>query len=158
MKNSIAFIVIGLAVVAVAVGGSLLTDSGMAWYATLQLPAFTPPGGVIGLVWTTIFLLSAVAVMLIWSARTAFPHFGSIIALLVINGVLNVLWSYVFFVAHQLGLAVAEMIVLNLTTLAIIILSWNRQRVAALLLLPYFAWVCFATYLAVVIWRMNGLG
>jgi tryptophan-rich sensory protein len=155
LSNLLAYVVIAVSVAAVATGGSALTQSGMAWYATLNLPAFTPAGGTIGMVWTVIYVLSAVAVMLLWRGRAQYPRFGLLVALLVLNGLLNVLWCYVFFVAHQLGLAVLEMIVLNLTTAAVIVLTWRRQLVVSLLLLPYFAWVCFATYLAASIWRMN---
>jgi len=155
LSNLLAYVVIAVSVAAVATGGSALTQSGMAWYATLNLPAFTPPGGTIGMVWTVIYFLSAVAVMLLWSRRELYPRFGPLLALLVLNGLLNVLWCYVFFVARQPGLAVLEMIVLNLTTAALIVITWNRQRIVSLLFVPYFAWVCFATYLAASIWRMN---
>ena len=47
------------------------------------------------------------------------------------------------------------MAAIRLTNLLIILLCWNRQRTASLLFIPYFAWVCFATYLAVAIWRLN---
>ncbi|MBN2082554.1 tryptophan-rich sensory protein [bacterium] len=155
MDKSVPYIVIAAVVAAVATIGGMLTDSGMDWYRTLNLPAFTPPGGVIGMVWTAIFIMSALAVMLIWRARSAYANFSLIIWLLVGNGVLNVMWSWVFFVRHELGWAIVEMTVLNLTNLALIILNWHRQRVAALLFLPYFGWVCFATGLAVAIWRLN---
>ena len=155
MRKSVPYIVIAAAVAAVSIIGGMLTDSGMAWYRTLNLPAFTPPGSVIGMVWTGIFIMSAIAVMLIWRARAAYSNLPLIIWLLVANGFLNVMWSWVFFVRHELGWAIVEMTVLNLTNLALIILSWHRQRVAALLFVPYFVWVCFATGLAVAIWRLN---
>lgn len=142
-------------VVVVAVGGSTITDGGMDWYRTLNLPEFTPPGRVIGLVWTVIYVLAAVAAILIWNARNSLRHFKWLVVLLVLNAVLNLGWSWIFFGLHLIGLAVVEMVLLNLTTLAIIVLCWNRQRLAALLLVPYFAWVCFATYLATTILKLN---
>jgi tryptophan-rich sensory protein len=147
--------VIVAVVVAIAAGGGAITDGGMDWYRTLQLPAFTPPGSVIGAVWTVIYILGALAAILIWNARNSLRHFRWLAVLLVLNALLNLGWSWIFFGLHLIGLAVFEMVLLNLTTLAIIALSWGRQRVAALLLTPYFAWVCFATYLATTIWKMN---
>ena len=155
MRDLVAYVVIAAVVAAIAAAGGVLTESGMGWYRTLSLPAFTPPGATIGMVWSVIYVLSAVAVMLLWRQRALYPRFGPLLALLPLNGVLNALWCYVFFVAQQLGLAVLEMIVLNLSTAAVIVLTWNRQRTVALLLVPYFAWVCFATVLAATIWRMN---
>jgi tryptophan-rich sensory protein len=155
VRIKLSSIVIIAVVVAVSVAGNVFTSSGMEWYRTLQLPAFTPPGGVIGIVWTLIYIMVAIAAILIWQVRDSSAAFKWLIALLVFNAILNALWSWVFFGIHQLGLAVAEMTLLNLTNLLIIILSWNRQRIASLLFIPYFAWVCFATYLAVAIWRLN---
>jgi benzodiazapine receptor len=155
VRELAAYVVIAVAVVLVASAGGMWTESGMGWYATLRLPAFTPPGGTIGMVWTVIYILSAAAVMLLWRRRALYPRFGLLIALLLLNGALNALWCYVFFVAQQLGPAVAEMLALNLTTAAVIVVTWNRQRIVALLFVPYFAWVCFATVLAATIWQMN---
>lgn len=156
MREAAGYIVIILTVVAVSAVGGSFTGGGMAWYRTLTLPSFTPPGSVIGMVWTVIYVLSAIAASLLWRSRRAIPRFGVILGLLWANAVLNALWSFVFFTAHLPGWAIVEMVVLNLTTLAIIAMSWHRQRTAAVLLVPYFAWVCFATYLAWAIWRLNG--
>ena len=156
MREAAGYIVIILTVLAVSVVGGSFTGGGMEWYRTLTLPSFTPPGSVIGMVWTVIYVLSAVAAALLWRNRRTLPRFGAILGLLWANAVLNTLWSFVFFTAHLMGWAIVEMVVLNLTTLAIVVLSWRRQRIAAVLLLPYFAWVCFATYLAWAIWRLNG--
>ena len=81
--------------------------------------------------------------------------FRLIIGLLVTNAVLNSLWSWLFFAFQQIGLAIAEMVLLNLTTLAIVSLAWHRRRLAAFLLLPYFIWVSFATFLATSIFNLN---
>ena len=144
------------AVVAVAALGSWLTSFGIpGWYNTLTLPSIAPSGGVIGTVWTIIFILSGIAVLLIWNARKKIEHYGWIIGLLIANAVLNVAWSYIFFVQHLLFWAIMEMVVLNLTTLAVMVLGWRRARLAVWLLLPYFVWVSFATYLAYQIWFLN---
>jgi len=150
------YLVIPLAVLAVALMGGWLTNQGVStWYMTLALPEVAPAGGVIGTVWTVIFILSAVAVVLIWNERKKIRQFNWVVGLLTANAVLNVAWSYLFFVQHLIGWAIVEMIVLNLTTLAIIVLVRRKQQLAAWLLVPYFLWVCFATYLAYSIWLLN---
>ncbi len=140
----------------VAALGSWLTSFGIpGWYNTLTLPGIAPSGGVIGAVWTIIFILSGVAILFIWNARKRIKYYNWVIGLLIANGVLNVAWSYIFFVQHLLLWTIVEMIVLNLTTLAVIVMVWRKARIAAWLLLPYFVWVCFATYLAYQIYLLN---
>lgn len=139
----------------VAVLGSWLTGQGMEWYDTLNLPGFTPPGYVISIVWTIIFILGTVSALLFWNKAKKGRDFGRVAWLFSLNAVLNVLWSYVFFVNHSLGLAVLEMTLLNLTTLLLMTLIKKTSKTAALLLLPYFLWVSFATYLAYQIWMLN---
>ena len=156
LKKSAGFTLIIHVVIAVSLIGGYFTSRGMDWYRTLTLPAFTPPGSTIGMVWTVIYILSAVSACLIWHHRQAIPHYRLVGILLILNAVLNALWTLVFFTWHLLGWAIVEMVLLNLTTLAVIVLTWRHQRLAAALLLPYFAWVCFATYLAWTIWRLNG--
>ncbi len=150
------YLVIPLVVLVVALVGGWLTSQGVStWYTTLMLPEVAPAGGVIGTVWTVIFILSAIAVILIWNKKRSIKRFGWVVGLLTANAILNVAWSYLFFVQHLLGWAIVEMVLLNLTNLAIIVLVWRKQQLAAWLLVPYFLWVCFATYLAYSIWLLN---
>ena len=155
MGKLVKIVVITVVVVIISAVGGSITDNGMGWYRTLELPDFTPPGSVIGLVWTLIYTMAGIATYMIWQYCAKDRAFKLIVSLLVINAVLNSLWTWLFFGIHQMGLAVVEMTVLNAVNLAIIILCWNRQRIASLLFIPYFAWVCFATFLAATIWRLN---
>jgi tryptophan-rich sensory protein len=148
-------VVILVVVIAVSAVGGSVTQGGMDWYRTLVLPPVTPPGGVIGLAWTLIYAMGAIAAYLIWQSRDGSTASTWLVALLIANAILNTLWTWLFFGIHWMGTAVLEMIVLNITNLAIIVLSWTRVRSAGLLFIPYFAWVCFATYLAWSIWALN---
>jgi benzodiazapine receptor len=139
------WILIPLTTVAVAVIGSLATREGMSWYRKLRVPSWTPPGSVIGAVWTALYVLATASALLVYAAPSAHPL---VWPLFVLNAVLNALWSYVFFWAHQLWLAVAEAAVLALSVLALIIVIWPVSPLASLLLVPYFLWTCFATLLA----------
>jgi len=163
------YIFIPLVVIAVSVLGGLLTSGGMAWYQTLILPTIAPAGSVIGTVWTVIFILCAVAAIWFWRKKKSVSAGGGAVtvknsarlanwtvALLIVNAILNIGWSWVFFNQQLLGWAIVEMVVLNLSNLALIILFWKKYRFAAYLWMPYFLWVSFATYLAVNIWLLNG--
>lgn len=149
------YILIPLVVVVVALLGNWFTGGGMEWYETLSLPSFTPPGYAIGIVWTAIFILGAVSALLFWNKAGRAKYFYGVASLFILNAVLNALWSYLFFVRHLLGLAVVEMGLLNLTTLLLMVLIKKRSKAAAWLLLPYFLWVSFATYLAYQVWMLN---
>ena len=71
------------------------------------------------------------------------------------NAILNVGWSYLFFVLHRPGWAILEMTILNLTTIFLVIWLWRKTIWSAILLVPYVVWVTFATYLTYLIWLLN---
>ncbi|MFH1227403.1 MAG: TspO/MBR family protein [Planctomycetota bacterium] len=148
------YIVIPLVTAAVLLGGSWLTAGGMDWYRTLKLPALAPPGSFIGLAWTIIFILSTVSALIFWNRFQPGTR-STIAALFIANALFNVCWSLIFFRLHLIGLSIIEMTALNLTTLTLITLLWKPALVPALLLIPYFGWVSFATYLAYSIWTLN---
>lgn len=150
------YFIIPLITIAVAVAGNMLTTGDMTWYQTLNLPPIAPPGSYIGLAWTVIFVLSTIAAVLFWKQKKKNQNTTPwIVTLLITNALLNVFWSWIFFAQHQLGWAIVEMVLLNLTNLALIIIFWKKYRVSAYLWLPYFLWVSFATYLATQIWLLN---
>ncbi len=151
------YILIPASVVAVAVIGSAFTGIGIdsGWYDTIARPGWTPPGSVIGAVWTVIFLLSAASVLIVWNKAEPDRRTRTAMVAFAVNGVLNIAWSYIFFVRHWLGLAALEAGLLGISVVIIMILIWNRSRAAALLLLPYAGWVSFATFLNFIIWRLN---
>lgn len=148
------YIYIPLVTFLVAAAGSYFTGLGMDWYATLTLPSFTPAGGVIGTVWTVIFVLTAVSAIILWNQARGRAR-ARIIGLFLINACLNLLWSVLFFYGQQIFASIVEMVLLEATVIALIVLAWPVSRAAAFLLLPYAAWVAFATYLASNVWFLN---
>ena len=113
-----------------------------------------PPGWLFGPVWTTLYAMIGVSAWLVWRDHgTAAIRWA--LVLWVVQLVLNAAWSPVFFGAHRLGLAVAIIVAMWLAIVATIVAFWPLHRVAALSLVPYLAWVSFATALNVVIWRLN---
>ena len=124
------------------------------WYLELAKPAWTPPGWLFGPVWTILYLTIGVAAWLVWrragfrGAPTAWWTWGTQL-------VLNAAWSWIFFGLRSPGAALAE-IALLLAAIAATVVAFQRVRpAAAWLLLPYLAWVCFATALNAAIWRLN---
>ncbi len=154
--NFLSVVVITGLTLVVAVFGSLLTTPQLTtWYNTLNLPSWTPPGSIIGLAWTAIFILTALSAMLVWNTAPRDSRLWWIVLLFTLNGILNVFWSYLFFNQHLIGVSILEMLMLNATTIALIFLMWPLSRLAATLLFPYVGWVTFATYLAYSVWRLN---
>ena len=134
--------------------GALATARGVAeWYPTLVKPSFNPPNGVFGPVWTTLYLLTAYSMWLVWKSPSPLRQ----VTKLTFFGMLsvNALWSLLFFGLHRPGLALVDLLLyLALLTL------WYRQLraqdpLAARLQLPHLAWVAFAGALNASIWWLN---
>lgn len=151
----LSYIIIPLITLATALLGSRLTSSGMDWYKTINLPAWTPAGSIIGAVWTVLFVLATISALIIWNRSAHDTRFWWIVAIFVANAILNAGWSWLFFNQHLLGLAIFEAALLGASILALIILIWPSSRLAAALLVPYAAWVAFATFLTYKIWSLN---
>lgn len=115
---------------------------------------WNPPAWVFGPVWTTLYVLLAVAAWLVWM-----PEDGKSSAVrMMLFGfqlLLNVAWSWIFFRLHQPGWSFAEILLLWLAILATTVAFFRRSKFAGGLMLPYLAWVSFACVLNVTIWRMN---
>jgi benzodiazapine receptor len=149
------YFIIPLIVFLVAFLGSLITSGGMDWYKTINLPVWTLPGSVIGMAWTIIFILSAISVLIVWNKFSRGKRFNLIITIFILNALLNVLWSYLFFDRHLLCWAAVEAAILGLSVVLLVILIRPFSRLAALLLYPYAIWVAFATYLTYTVWMLN---
>src|SRR4051812_5395569 len=121
------------------------------WYASLNKPIFNPPNWIFGPVWTVLYIMIGCAGWRLW--RDGADPWSK--RLWAAQLVLNFLWSPFFFGMHAIGAGLA-IIVLLLTTIVLLILrTWARERIAALLLMPYAAWVAFATALNLALYRLN---
>jgi benzodiazapine receptor len=124
------------------------------WYAALSKPSWNPPNWLFGPVWSALYLLMAISVWLVWREKGIS---GAILPLSIflLQLILNVAWSWLFFGLHEPSWAFSEIIVLWLTILANIILFWRINTISGVLLVPYLAWVTFAAFLNYTLWRLN---
>ena len=116
------------------------------WFAALEKPASMPPGWVFGAVWTLLYILLGIVLAMILHARGARGRrlaFGLFLAQLA----LNLCWSPVFFGAHQTVIALIMIVAMIGLSVAAAVLFWWIRKAAALLMLPYIAWLCFAALL-----------
>lgn len=149
------YFVIPLITLVVAWLGRTVTMAGMDWYQTLTLPAFAPPGEIIGLVWAVIYTLTTIAFILVWNRLKRGRFFWLIVLIFAFNAYVNFLWSYLFFGINNIGVAIYGAIVIFVSVLVLIVLLWKKLKEASYLLMPYALWVLFATFLNYIIWTLN---
>lgn len=121
------------------------------WYTTLNKPVWNPPAWIFGPVWTFLYLLMAVAAWMVWKRI----GWGVPLWFYLVQLILNAAWTPIFFGAHELGWALTEIIALWFFILFTMLAFLTVSRVAGLMLIPYLAWVSFATFLNFTLWRMN---
>lgn len=139
-----------------ALGGAVTATSVGTWYPTLQKPPFNPPDWVFAPVWTTLFLLIAIAGWRVWR-RAGLAGMGTTWSLYLAQLALNLAWSVLFFGLRRPDLALIELVVLLSAIVATAILFRRVDRIAAWLFVPYVAWVAFAAVLNAAIWWLNPL-
>ena len=126
------------------------------WYLTLVKPVFNPPNWLFGPVWTILYIMIGVSGGLVWSKLESNPEaVKKAFGFFVIQLALNALWSYLFFGLHNPLLAFIEIILLWFMIFETYNLFKKVDKIAAYLLLPYLAWVSFATVLNFSIWWLN---
>lgn len=126
--------------------GSFFTRSEIpGWYAGLIKPSWTPPPFLFPIAWTILYILMAIALWRLWDRVTPSPARQSAIGWFFAQLVLNAAWSPVFFGWHGIKTGLAVIVALLIAIVATIVASRRVDRVAAALLLPYLAWVAYAT-------------
>lgn len=136
--------------------GMITRDSIVTWYPTLVKPIFNPPNWVFAPVWSLLYVMMGVSGGLIWTklendevaVKAAFKLFVGQLAL-------NAFWSYLFFGLHNPLLALIEILLLSLLIYETYTKFKVIDKLASILLLPYLAWVSFATILNASIWWLN---
>ena len=133
--------------------GGAATEIGP-WYFQLQKPSWQPPDWLFGPAWTTIYILTSIAGVKAWRRADEVQRRYFLGALL-LNLVLNLLWSLIFFTSQRPDIALLEVVPLWLSILLMVLLVRSYSPVSSLLMLPYLGWVAFATYLNWTIVKLN---
>ncbi|WP_120717693.1 TspO/MBR family protein [Tsuneonella amylolytica] len=121
-------------------------DARSAWFQSLDKPAIFPPPMWFGIVWSILYVMMGLALAIVcaaWGARGRTTAIVAFAAQLLVN----LAWSPVFFGLHDIRAAMIVIGVLDVLVIVTIVLFWRVRRSAALLLLPYLAWILFATAL-----------
>lgn len=137
------------------VNGRVTAAEILGWYSTLVKPPGTPPNWAFPVVWNILYTLMAISLWLLWDRTTASAARTAAISLFLQQLALNATWSPVFFQLQNVFAALLVIIAMDLTVLATIAIAWPIKRAAALLLLPYFAWISYAIWLNAGIWILN---
>jgi translocator protein len=124
------------------------------WYDGLAKPTWQPPKWLFAPVWTALYVMIAIAGWRVWSVA-GFDGARWALALYALQLVLNAAWTPIFFGLHRMGIAFAEIVLLWLAIAATMVLFFQHDPLAAYLLIPYLAWVSFASALNFTVWRLN---
>jgi tryptophan-rich sensory protein len=116
------------------------------WFEALTKPATFPPPVTFGVVWAVLYALMGVAFALVCAAWGARFRTAAIIAFIVQLAV-NLAWTPVFFGLHEMVIALAVLLALDVVVLVTAALFRRVRRLAGWLMVPYIAWILFATVL-----------
>ena len=130
----------GIWVFVVAFIGGALTEIGP-WYYALKQPNWKPPDWAFGIIWTVIFILSAIAWVKAYGVTTNVRDVAILAILFLINGVLNAVWSLLYFKMHRPDWSLIEAFFLWFSVLLIILVMMKNCKMGALLMMPYLIWV-----------------
>ena len=147
-------LLVGICVGIGGLGGAVTAASVTEWYPTLTKPSFNPPNWIFGPVWTTLYVMMGIAAWRVWRAADRDTARGPL-AVFALQLAVNLGWSVAFFGLRDPGLAVAVILALDLLVVATALMFRRIDRIAAMLLVPYLAWISFATVLNIAIWRLN---
>ena len=156
MQKIIKIVLVVLVCVSIGyLSGMVTRDSITTWYPTLVKPIFNPPNWIFAPVWTLLYIMMGIAAGLVWTSNAEQKTIQKTLGLFAIQFGLNALWSYLFFGLQNPLLALIEIIVLLLLIFDTYSEFKKIDKIAGMLLIPYLAWVSFATILNASIWWLN---
>ncbi|TXH85511.1 MAG: tryptophan-rich sensory protein [Rhizobium sp.] len=147
-------VILGVCFSVAVLGARVTTPEIPTWYASLAKPSWTPPRVAFPIVWPILYFLMAIAAWRLWESPPSSLRTAALV-LFAIQLALNASWSYVFFGAHNIVGGLAVIVALAGALAATIIVSSYVDVVSAVLLMPYIAWIIFATALNTRIWMLN---
>ena len=123
------------------------------WYSGLHRSFFTPPNYIFPIAWTLLYALIGLFGWMVWNDRSS--KLILVQKLYLGQLVLNWAWTPLFFGLHMPGVALICLIAMDMLVAAIIYVSYQKNRWASFIMVPYFVWILFATYLNFYIWQFN---
>lgn len=145
------FAFLGFVLLAFAAAVPAIWSDPQGFYATLQKPTWAPPPWIFGPVWTVLYCTIGLSAWGVWHRHGWTGAHG----LWFVQLLFNAAWTPVFFGLREPGFALGVIVLLWLAILGTIAATWRQSRWAGAVLLPYLAWVSFATALNFAIWRLN---
>ncbi len=153
MKNPIKFcIAIALPLLAGGLGALFTTEAVQNWYPLLNKPFFSPPSWLFGPVWPLLYILMGIACYRVW---TSTKKYTTAISIYWVQLFFNAIWSPLFFGLRSPILGLIDIVLMLLLIITTLITFYRIDKIAAYLLIPYLAWVSFATLLNASIWWLN---
>lgn len=158
MKKSIQLVLWIILLQAISYVMGMLTESNLVpWYASLHQSMLTPPGFVFGIVWGLLYVLLAIVG---WQLYHIEPYMSDssyrpLKLLFMVQLVFNWLWTPLFFYLHAIQAALFCLAAMVLFTTVFLMIAWQKARRLFWCMLPYWLWVCFASYLNFIIWMLN---
>lgn len=137
------------------IGAFFTTDSIPTWYNSLNKPEFNPPNWLFGPVWTILYLLMGISLFIIWKEDLKNKNVKNAFAIFIVQLIINLLWSVVFFGMHSISGGLIVIIVLLVIIIITIVKFKKISFTASILLIPYLLWVCFATILNFYFYKLN---
>jgi len=138
------------------VSGLVTQESVTTWYPTINKPSFNPPNWIFAPVWTTLYVMMAIAAGLVWDKmETQRETVRKALIFFAIQLALNALWSFIFFGLHNPMLALIEIVLLWLMIYETFVQFNKVNKIAGYLFIPYILWVTFALVLNASIWWLN---
>ena len=124
------------------------------WYSALNRPALTPPDWVFGPVWTVLYGMIAVSIILyVRQTHTERPYWSYL--LIALHLISNFCWTPIFFRYQSPGWALVDIILLDISLLVLLVIFWHANKASSILMWPYGLWVLFATYLNAGFYYLN---
>jgi translocator protein len=134
--------------------GAAASGNAGTFYAQLSRPGWAPPASAFGPVWSVLYLLMGIAVWLVWRNRGA-ARLRLALGLFLLQLCANALWSWLFFAWRSGPFAFTDVLLLLALIAATIAVFWRISRLAAILMVPYLAWVTLAAALTWSVWQRN---
>ena len=155
MKKTISLVLWVVALQLIGYGMGMITEANLdPWYLSLYKSSLTPPGFVFGIVWSILYVMLAIVGWQLFQIKQLVRVSPLRIAFIA-QLVLNWLWTPLFFHFHWIGTALICLVAIVLFTTWFLTVSWRHTRLLFWLMLPYWFWVCFASYLNFIIWHVH---